>query len=191
MTRKEKSYWNLKQSQKQELNSDEIDQFWSISWSGRTYPHKILHGRMKISYRSIQNCSSVEDDTFLKERGMLGSYSASDSPITIVIVALIVIIVMSTLILLWPFRLLYIEMRFYHLYQRRIVHLCNVKEVSPLNKLILKLLIHLFYPFVRWFHNTQNVWLRRKKMQEIVKERRKLHNMHNQVGKIKRRMNMS
>jgi len=37
------------------------------------------------------------------------------------------------------------------LYHRRIVHLCNVKEVSPSKRLILKLLIYLFYLFVSWF----------------------------------------
>jgi len=89
--RNEKSYWTLKYSKKQELDSYEIDQFQSISSSGRTYPLKIPHGRMRILYRSIQNYSSVENDTFLKERGMLGPYNTSDSPITIVVVSLIVI----------------------------------------------------------------------------------------------------
>jgi len=50
-----------------------------------------------------------------------------------------IIIVMSTLIILWLLRLLYIEMKFchlyhariVHLYHTRIVHLCNVKEFSP------------------------------------------------------------
>jgi len=91
--RNEKSYWNLKQSKKQELDSYKIDQFQSIPSSGRTYMLKIPHGRMRILYRSIQNYSSVEDNTFLKERGMLGPYNTSDSPITIFIVSLIVIIV--------------------------------------------------------------------------------------------------
>jgi len=93
LTRKEKSYWNLKQSQKQELDNYEIDQFQSISSSGRTYPLKIPHGRMRILYKSIHNYSSIEGNTFLKERGMLGPYNNSDSPITIVIVVLIVIVV--------------------------------------------------------------------------------------------------
>ena len=75
--RKEKSYWNLKQSRKQELESYEIDQFQGISSSGRTYPLKIQHGRMIILYRSIQSYLSVEDNTFLKERGMLGPYNTS------------------------------------------------------------------------------------------------------------------
>ena len=65
----------------------------SILSNGRTYPRKIPHGRMKILYRRIQNYSSVEDNTFLKERGMLGAYNTSDSPITIVIVSLIFIVV--------------------------------------------------------------------------------------------------
>ena len=90
--RKEKSYWNLKQSKKQELDSYEIDQFQSISSSGRTYLLKIPHGRMRISYRSTQNYSSFGDNTFFKERGMLGPYNISDPPITIVVVSLIVII---------------------------------------------------------------------------------------------------
>ena len=42
-----------------------------------------------------------------------------------------IIIVLSDLIMLWAFRLLYIERRFFHLYHLRIVHLCNVKEVPP------------------------------------------------------------
>jgi len=71
LTKKEKSYWNLKWSQKRELDSYEIDQFRSTSSNGRTYPLKIPHGRMRILYRSIQNYSSVEDNTFLKERAFL------------------------------------------------------------------------------------------------------------------------
>ena len=39
-----KTYWNLEQSQKQEPDSYEIDQFQSISSSGRIYPLKIPHG---------------------------------------------------------------------------------------------------------------------------------------------------
>jgi len=91
--RKEKLYWNRKQSQKQELDSYEIDQLRSISSSGRTYPLKIPHGRMRILYRRIQNYSSFEDNTFLKERGMLGPYNTSYYPITIVVVSLINIVV--------------------------------------------------------------------------------------------------
>src|SRR3984885_13360135 len=91
--RKEKLYWNRKQSQKQELDNYEIDQFQSILSSGRTYPLKIPHGRMRILYRSIQNYSSVEENNFLKERGMLGPYNTSDYPITIVVVPLINIVV--------------------------------------------------------------------------------------------------
>jgi len=93
LTRKEKSYWNWEQSQKQEPDSYEIDQFWSISSSGRTNPLMIPHGGIRILYRSIQNYSSIEDNAFRKERGILGPYNTSDSPITIVIVSLIVIIV--------------------------------------------------------------------------------------------------
>jgi len=48
---------------------------------------------MIILYESIQKYSSVEENTFWKERGMLGPYNTTDSPITIVILALIVIVV--------------------------------------------------------------------------------------------------
>jgi len=48
-----KIYLNLKQSWKQEPDSYEINQFQSISSSGRTYPLNIPHGRMRILYRSI------------------------------------------------------------------------------------------------------------------------------------------
>ena len=65
---------------KQELDNYKIDQFQSISSSERTYPLKILHGSMRILYRSIQSYSSVEDNTFLKERGMLGPYITSVVP---------------------------------------------------------------------------------------------------------------
>ena len=78
---------------KQELNSYEIDQIWSILSSGRTYPLKIPHGRMRILYSSIQNYSNIEDQTFLKERGMLGPYNTKDYPITIVLISLINIFV--------------------------------------------------------------------------------------------------
>ena len=78
--RKEKSYWNLKWSQKQELDNYEIDKFQSISTSGIIYPLRILHGRMRILYRSIQRYSSIEENTFLKERGMLGPYITSVVP---------------------------------------------------------------------------------------------------------------
>ena len=90
---KEKLYWNRKQSQKQELNSYEIVQFQSILSSGRTYSLKIPHGRLRILDRSVQNYSRIEDNTFLKERGMLGPYNTSDYPITIVSVSLINIVV--------------------------------------------------------------------------------------------------
>ena len=36
---------------------------------------------MKILYRSIQNYLSVEDNTFLKDRGMLGPYTTHATPI--------------------------------------------------------------------------------------------------------------
>ena len=63
------------------------------------------------------------------------------------------IIVMQSLIVLGPLVLLYIERRSCHLYHPRIFHLCNVKEVSPLKRLISKALIYLFYHFVSYFHN--------------------------------------
>ena len=75
------------------LYRHKINQFWSISSSGRTYPLKIPHGRVRILYKSIHNYSSIQDNTFLKERGMLGSYNTSDYPITIVVVSLINIVV--------------------------------------------------------------------------------------------------
>ena len=65
---------------KQELDSYEIDQFQSISSSGRTFPLKILHGRVRILYKSTKSYSSVEDNTFLKDRGMLGPYITSIVP---------------------------------------------------------------------------------------------------------------
>jgi len=48
---------------------------------------------MRILYRSIHNYSSIEDSTFLKERGMLGPYNTSDYPIIIVVISLINIVV--------------------------------------------------------------------------------------------------
>ena len=74
------SCWNLKESRKQELESYNINQFQSISSSGRTYPLRILHGRMRILYRSTESYSSIEDNTFLKERVMLGPYITSIVP---------------------------------------------------------------------------------------------------------------
>jgi len=89
---------------------------------------------------------------------VLGPYNTSDSPITIVIVSLIVIVVPLLspyycyyapekptivifvllyyycyvgLIILWPLRLLYIERRFCHLYHPRIFHLCNERCFPP------------------------------------------------------------
>jgi len=45
--------------------------------------------------QSIHNYSSIEDNTFLKEKGMLGPYNTNDSPITIVLVPLIVVPLLS------------------------------------------------------------------------------------------------
>jgi len=64
LKRKEKSYWNLEHSQKQEPDSYEIDQFQSISSCEKTYPLKIPHGRKRILYISIKNYSSVKDNAF-------------------------------------------------------------------------------------------------------------------------------
>ena len=89
-TRKEKII--SKKSWKRDLDNYEINQFHSISSSGRTYLLKIPHGRVRILYRSIHSYSSIKEKTFLKESGMLGPYNTSDSLITIVIVALIVIV---------------------------------------------------------------------------------------------------
>ena len=50
------------------------------SFQCNTYPLRILHGRMRILYRSTRSYSSVEDNTFLKERGMLGPYITSIAP---------------------------------------------------------------------------------------------------------------
>ena len=58
-----------------------------------------------------------------------------------------------TRIILWPHGLLYIERRFCKLNHPRIVHSCNVLEVSPSKWLISKALISLFFSFWSWFHN--------------------------------------
>ena len=86
LTKKEKSYLSMKQSQKQESDSYGIDKFQSISLSGRTYLLKIPHGRMRILYISIQNYLSIEDNTILKERGMLGHYKYQCIPLIVNIV---------------------------------------------------------------------------------------------------------
>ena len=52
----------------------------SVSSSGRTYSFKIPHERMIILYGSVHNYLSVKDNTFLKERGMLGPYTTSVTP---------------------------------------------------------------------------------------------------------------
>jgi len=143
---------------KQELDSYKINQFRSISSTGRTYPLKIPHGRMQILYRSIQNYSSIEDNTFLKDRGMLLLLLIPYCPHIVInvphrsppllLLCPYIIIVMSALIILWPLRLLYIERRFSHLYHPRIFPLCNVKEIAPSKRLIFKSLIYIFYLFV-------------------------------------------
>ena len=86
LKRKEKSYWNLKQPWKQELDSYKIDQFKSISLSGRIYLLNIPQGRMRILYRRIHNYSSIEENNFLKDRGMFGPYSTSVAPLIVIVV---------------------------------------------------------------------------------------------------------
>ena len=135
---------------------------------------------MRILYKSIQSYSSVEENTFFKDMGMLGPYITSIVPYCCSVVPLLlllypcsphifiivphnlplifflcpyIIIVRSARIILWPHGLLYIEIRFCHLYHPRIVHLCNVKEVSPSKRLISKSFIYLFFYFVSWLHN--------------------------------------
>jgi len=85
LKRKEKSYWNLKQPWKQELDSYKIDQFKSISLSGRIYLLNIPQGRMRILYRRIHNYSSIEENNFLKDRGMFGPYSTSVAPLLLLL----------------------------------------------------------------------------------------------------------
>ena len=46
-------YCEEEEEKKEEFKSYEINQFQSISSSGRTYPLNIPHGRMRILYRSI------------------------------------------------------------------------------------------------------------------------------------------
>ena len=45
------------------------------------------------------------------------------------------------------------------MYHPRIVHLCNVKEVSPSKMILLNSLIYLFLCFVSWLHNILRVLL--------------------------------
>ena len=170
--RKEKSYWNLKRSRKQELDNYEIDQFQNILSNGKTYPLKILHGRMRILYRSTQSYSSIEDNTFFEGEGHVRSlyyqfspllllvqppYCYCCTPVTPILLLLCpyIVIVRSARIILWAHGLLYIEGGFGHFYHPRIVHLCNVLEVSPSKWLISKALISLFFYFWSWFHNTK------------------------------------
>ena len=137
---------------------------------------KIPHRRMEILYRSIQNYSSIEDNTFLKERRILGPivlvyliiFIVSVAPLLLLLcpcsphfviivphrsplfffLCTYIIIVMSATIILWPLGLLYIERRFFHLSHPRIFHVCNVKEVFPLKRIIFKSLIYLFLCFL-------------------------------------------
>ena len=55
------------------------------------------------------------------------------------------------LTILWPLIRLYIQRRSFQFYNPRIFHLCNVKEVPPLKRIIFNSLI---YICVRWLHNT-------------------------------------
>ena len=72
------------------------------------------------------------------------------------------IIVVQALIVLGPLRLLYIERRSCHLYHRRIVLLCNVKNVGPSKRLILKSFIYIFFYFVSQLHNKDRIVSTRK-----------------------------
>jgi len=62
---------------KKKTNIYGIDQFQTISLNGKPYMSKIPYRRMGVSYISIQNYSSIEDITFLKERGILYPYNTS------------------------------------------------------------------------------------------------------------------
>ena len=57
----------------------------------------------------------------------------------------------------------------------RIIHICNVKEVSPSTRLIYKSLIYLFFYFVSWFHNNHcwklHLEMRPKKLKKKEKEK--------------------
>ena len=55
-----------------------------IKW--KKLPPKIPHRRMRILYISIQNYSSVEDNHFLKERGVLGPYNTGVAPLLLLLV---------------------------------------------------------------------------------------------------------
>jgi len=52
----------------------------------------------------------------------------------------------------------------------RIVHLYNVKEVAPLNRLISKAFIYLFYLFVSWFHNSGCMHFLVLRLLELLKD---------------------
>ena len=70
----------------------------------------------------------------------------------LLLLCLYISIVIQALIILGP--LSYIQkVGFYNLNHPRIVHLCNVKEVSASKWLISKVLISLFFYFWSWFHN--------------------------------------
>ena len=62
-----------------------------IKW--KNLPTKILNGRMKILYKSTRSYSSIEENNFLKERGMVGPYITSVVPYYCYCSALIVIVV--------------------------------------------------------------------------------------------------
>ena len=60
------------------------------------------------------------------------------------------------------------------MYHPRIVHLCNVKEVAPSKRLNSKVLIYLFYLFLRWFHNKIPYRLNLKYQNKVKKELEKM-----------------
>ena len=86
-----------------------------------------------------------------------------------------IIIVTSARITLWPHGLLYIERSFRHLYHPKIVHLCNLKEVSLSKYLIYKALISLLFHFWSWFHN---IWYQRFGFQGFASPNRSSWNFH-------------
>ena len=103
------------------------------------------------------------------------------SPLLLLLCPYIIIVVLA-LIILWPLSLLYIERRSCHLYHPRIIHLCNVKEVSPSNRLNSKVFIFLFYLLLSWFHNILNLALCALIMNNTIKVVLigSLHGDHNQ-----------
>ena len=91
--KKEKSYWNLKKSWKQEPDRYEIDQFQSISLMEELTSKRFHMGGWEFYTKALRKT------LLLKERGMLGPYNTS--------VFLIVISVSPLLLLLCPIEAYY------------------------------------------------------------------------------------